>query len=149
MHYIPRHIRFLYLNVELPSVWGSGTHPREVLRPIVVSLHHIGFFAASPTVTVTHFISNQRIPLPILLDTLRQMPALRSFTLERCVLDWDATDAPWHVQIPMQNLTYLKVDVDTGSPAIFALLHRRLALPNGAKRRLRSHRSSDSYSSIL
>jgi hypothetical protein len=34
----------------------------------------------------THFTSNQQILLRILLDILRKMPALHSFTLERCGL---------------------------------------------------------------
>ena len=43
---------------------------------------------------------------------------------------------------------HLKVYVDAGSPVIFVLFHRRLALPNGAKKRHCSHRSSDPYSSM-
>jgi len=54
------------------------------------------------------------------------MPALYSLTLGRRVLDWKGIDAPRDVQIPMQNLMYLMVDIDAGSPVIFALLLLRL-----------------------
>lgn len=95
---------------------------------------------------ITHFTSNQQIPLQNLLDTLRQMPVLHSFTLERCVVDWRGPDAryPQGAPIPMQNLMYFTVDIDEGSPVIFALLLQRLALPDYAKKRIRSHKSSDS-----
>ena len=96
---------------------------------------------------ITHFTSNQRIPLQILLETLHQMPVLHSLTLERRILNWKGTDAPRDIQIPMQNLMYLTVDVDAGSSVVFALLHRRLALPNGTKKRLRTHKSIDSLNS--
>ena len=94
---------------------------------------------------ITHFTSDQQIPLGTLLDTLHQMPVLHSLTLERHILNWKGTDAPRDVQIPMPNLMYLTVDVDERSSVVFALLHRRLALPNGTKKRLRTHKSSDSF----
>lgn len=74
------------------------------------------------------------------------MPVLHSFTLERCVVDWRGPDArhPQGVPIPMQNLMYFTVDIDEGSPVIFALLLQRLALPDCAKKRIRSHKGSDS-----
>jgi hypothetical protein len=75
------------------------------------------------------------------------MPVLHSLTLERRILNWKGTDAPGDVQIPMHNLMYLTVDVDAGSSVVFALLHQRLALPKGAKKRLRTHTSSDSLDS--
>jgi hypothetical protein len=96
---------------------------------------------------ITHFTSNQWIPLQILLDTLRQMPVLHCLTLERHTLNWKGADAPRDVQIPMQNLMYLTVDVDAGSSVVFALLHRRLALPNGAKKRLRTRQSVETLKS--
>jgi hypothetical protein len=93
---------------------------------------------------VTSFTSSQQIPLRDLLDTLREMPALQSFALQRCDVAWQEADAPNDVpQIPMPNLTRLTVDVESRSPFCFALLHRRLALPDGAKRRLRVHTASD------
>ena len=150
--HIATHIRFLHLHVanqstpvELPNNLLGGQAP---IREMCFA--SVSFIIAPHWLLrgITHFTSNQRIPLQILLDTLCQMPVLLSFTLERCVLDWKGTDAPRDVQIPMQNLMYLKVDVDAGSPVIFALLHRRLALPNRAKKILRFHRSSDSYSSM-
>lgn len=92
---------------------------------------------------VTHFTSSQQIPLRDLLDSLCQMPALQSFTLLRCNLIWQDTDTPRNVQIPMRNLKYFAVDVDSRSPFFFTLLHQRLALPNGAKRRLCLHATAD------
>jgi hypothetical protein len=93
---------------------------------------------------ITHFTSNQYIPLRILLDTLHQMPVLHSLMFEGCILNWKGTDSPRDVQIPMQNLMYLTVDVDAKSSVAFALLNQRLALPNGAKKRLRTDMRSSS-----
>jgi hypothetical protein len=98
---------------------------------------------------VTHFTSSQQIALRDLLDSLRQMPALQSFVLSRCNLIWRDTDAPQSVQIPMPNLKYFTVDVDSRSPFFFALLHQRLALPNGVKRRLCLHTAADWGNSAL
>jgi hypothetical protein len=131
-------------HVELPENLFGGQAPIREAR--FITARHI----TAPRWLlrdITHFTSNQRIPLRILLDTLHQMPVLHSLTLERCTLNWKGTDAPRDVQIPMQNLMHLTVDVDAGSSVVFALLHRRLALPNGAKKRLRTHKSSDSLSS--
>ena len=92
---------------------------------------------------VTHFTSSQQIPLPDLLDSLRQMPALQSFALMRCDLIWQDTDAPRSVQIPMRDLKYFTVDVNSRSPFFFTLLHQRLALPIGVKKRLCLHTAAD------
>jgi len=92
---------------------------------------------------VTSFTASQQIPLQDLLDTLREMPALQSFTLQHCSVAWQDTDVPYNVQIPMRNLMHLTVDVDSQSPFCFTLLHQRLALPNGAKRILRLHTAAD------
>ena len=92
---------------------------------------------------VHHFTSSQQIPLRDLLNSLCQMPALQSFALLRCDLIWQDTDTPRNVQIPMPNLKYFTVDVDSRSPFFFTLLHQRLALPNGAKRRLCLHTTAD------
>jgi hypothetical protein len=94
---------------------------------------------------ITYFTSNQQIPLQDLLDTLGQMPVLHSFTLERCVPSWRYIDAqgPSDVQIRMPSLMYFAVDINTVSPIIFGLLHRRLSLPDGAKKRIRTHKSSE------
>ena len=146
-------IRSLSLNisversVELPDNLFGGQAPiREVCFVVTAS-----YIVAPHWLLrgITHFTSNQQIPLQILLDTLGQMPVLHSFTLERCILNWKGTDAPRDVQIQLPNLMYFTVDVDAGSPIIFALLHRRLSLPDGAKRRLHSHLNDDSYASKL
>jgi hypothetical protein len=92
---------------------------------------------------ITHFTSSQQIPLKDLLDTLRGMPALQSFALQRCTLMWQDTDTPQNVQIPMRDLTCFTVDANSRSPYFFALLNHRLALPEGAKRRLRVHAMAD------
>lgn len=114
------------------------------------SIHEVSFVAVNYIVAphglfsgVTYFTSSQHIPLQDLLDTLREMPALQSFTLQRCNVAWQDTDVPCNVQIPMRNLTHLTIDVDSQSPFYFTLLHQRLALPNGAKRRLRLHTAAD------
>ena len=145
------HIRSLSLHivgqrpVELPDNLFGGQAP----------IREVCFIAATSYIDaphwllrgITHLTSNQQIPLQNLLDTLAQMPVLHSFTLERCVLSWRGTDAPRDVRIRMPNLMYFTVDVDAGSPIIFALLNRRLSLPDGAKRRLHSHQNVDSYAS--
>ena len=130
--------------VELPENLFAGQAP----------IHEVRFTTGRHIVAprwllrgITHFTSNQKIPLRILLDTLHQMPVLHSLTLERRILDWKGTDAPGDVQIPMQNLMYLTVDLDAGSSVVFALLHRRLTLPNGAQKRLCTHKNSDSLNS--
>jgi hypothetical protein len=126
--------------VRLPvDLFGGQAPIREVC---VVAIDYVvappGLFHG-----VTHFTSSQQIPLRDLLDSLSQMPALESFTLLRCNLSWQDTDTPWNVQIPMRHLKYFRVDIDSRSPFFFALLHQRLALPNGAKRRLCLHRAAD------
>ncbi|KAH9959197.1 hypothetical protein BC827DRAFT_1214808 [Russula dissimulans] len=98
---------------------------------------------------VTHFTSDQYIPLQDLLDSLQQMPALQSFTLGRCRLDWQDSDAPSNVHIPMPNLLHFTVQANARSPVIFAILHRRLTLPEGAKMRVRARKSSDWDDSAL
>jgi len=85
---------------------------------------------------VTHFTSNQHLSLQDMLDSLRQMPALQSLTLKYHTPTWKDSDAPRNVPIPMPNLIHLKVDGGTGSPAVFAILHQRLTLPDGAKIRV-------------
>jgi len=92
---------------------------------------------------VTHFTSDHLIPLQDLLDSLRQMPALQSLTLKHCNLDWEDSDAPLDVPISMPNLMHFMVGTRARAPAIFAMLHQRLALPDGAKRRVRACKSSD------
>ncbi|KAH9987784.1 hypothetical protein BJV77DRAFT_1024174 [Russula vinacea] len=81
-----------------------------------------------------------------LLDALGQMHVLHSFTLERCVLQmWTVTpEPPDDFQIRMPNLMYFTVDVDTGSTIFFAMLYRRMVLPDGAKKRIRSHQCANS-----
>ena len=150
------HIRSLSLdiNFSFPNLWMPHVELPEDLFGGQAPIREAHFITtrriAAPRWLlrgITHFTSNQWIPLQILLDTLHQMPVLHSLTLERCILNWKSTDAPRDVQIPMQNLMYLTVDIDAGSSVVFALLHRRLALPNGAKKRLRTHKSSESLNS--
>ena len=148
------HIRSLSLDItdqylwalpfELPDNLFGGQAPIREAR--FITAHYI---VAPPWLLrgITRFTSNQRIPLQILLDTLQKMPVLHSLTLERRSLNWEGTDVPRDVQISMQNLMYLTVDVDAGSSVVFALLHRRLALPDGAKKRLRAHKSPGSFNS--
>ncbi|KAF8267415.1 hypothetical protein EI94DRAFT_1325273 [Lactarius quietus] len=54
---------------------------------------------------VTHFTSGEQIPLPYLLDTLRQMPALTHFTLQHGSAHWLETDVPRDMVIDMPRLT--------------------------------------------
>ncbi|KAH9055328.1 hypothetical protein EDB87DRAFT_1688347 [Lactarius vividus] len=86
---------------------------------------------------VTHFTSGEQIPLLLLLNALRQMPALTHFTLQNCRAQWQETDAPRDLVIEMPHLTDLVVHAD--SPRFFALLNEHLSLPNGAKRWLELH----------
>ena len=86
---------------------------------------------------VTHFTSGEQIPLLILLNALRQMPALTHFTLQHCRAHWLETDAPRDLVIEMPHLTNLVVRAD--SPRFFVLLNEHLSLPKGAKRRLELH----------
>jgi hypothetical protein len=92
---------------------------------------------------ITHFASNQFIPLQNLLDILHQMPALHSFTLKGRVIAnvRHPGAAPRDIRVPMPNLMYLTVSVDEGSPTIFAQLLRRLVLPDGARKSVRLHKS--------
>jgi hypothetical protein len=147
-----KHIRSLSLDIDFGRLWIPHAKLPENLFGGQAPIREARFITDRHIVAprcllrgITHFTSNQLIPLRILLDTLRQMPVLQSLTLERCILNWKGTDAPQDVQIPMRNLMYLTVDVDAGSSVFFALLHRRLALPNGVKKRLRTHKSSDSF----
>ena len=90
---------------------------------------------------ITHFTSHQLISLQNLLDILRQMPALHSFTLEGRIMVLRGTAAPREDQIPMPHLMYFTVNVNERSPRIFTQLLRRLVLPDGAKKRVRLHKS--------
>lgn len=86
---------------------------------------------------VTHFTSGEQIPLPILLNALRQMPALTHFTLQHCRAPWQETDASRDLIVDMPHLTSLVVRAD--SPRFFALLNEHLSLPKGANRWLELH----------
>jgi len=127
------------LPVKLPvNLFGGQAPIRDVSFSAigyVIAPHHI-FHG------VTHFTSNQHISLQNLLESLREMPALQSLTLQYRSLNWQDSDAPWDVPIPMPNLMHFSVDASARSPAIFTILHRRLTLPDGAKRRV-SARSLD------
>ena len=90
---------------------------------------------------ITHFTSNPLTSLQSLLDILNQMPALHSLTLKGVVLNVKRPTPPRDIQIPMPNLMYFTVNVDEGSPKIFAQLLRRLVLPDGARKRVRLHKS--------
>ena len=121
------------LSLDIADPWTNPVELPDNLIGGQASIREVCFVSVSYIIAphwllrdITHFTSNQRIPLRILLDTLRQMPALYSLTLGRRVLDWKGIDAPRDVQIPMQNLMYLMVDIDAGSPVIFALLLLRL-----------------------
>lgn len=87
--------------------------------------------------SVTHFTSGEQIPLPYLLDALRQMPALTHFTLQHCSAQWLETDVPRDLMVDIPHLTNLVVRAD--SPRFFVLLHEHLSLPKGAKRRFELH----------
>ena len=83
---------------------------------------------------ITQFTSGEQISLQVLLDALRQMPALTHFTLQYCRAHWEDTDAP---REPLIELPHLEdFSVYANSPRYFALLNRRLAIPRGAKRQL-------------
>lgn len=132
------------------------------IRPVVLPDNMLGGQVPVPTVRfftigssiiaprwflrgITHFTSYQLISLRGLLDILRQMPALYSFTLEGRVFsrafNVEGPATPRDVQIPMPNLMYFTVDVRKRSPTIFVQLLRRLALPQGAKKSVRLHKS--------
>ena len=83
---------------------------------------------------VTHFTSGEQIPLPYLLDALRQMPVLTHFTLQDCRATWEETDVPRDLIVDMPHLTTLIVRAD--SPRYFTLMNDHLSLPKGAKRYL-------------
>ena len=83
---------------------------------------------------VTHFTSGEQIALFVLLDALRQMPALTHFKLHHCRAYWHDSEAPGDPPIEMPHLEELVVHAD--SPRYFALLNQRLATPQTAKRRL-------------
>ena len=126
------------------SLWESGP-------PIILSENLFGGqapirrinFNADPCIVaphwllhgITHFTSGEQIILPDLLDALRQMPALTHFTLQYCRAHWEDTDAPREPLIELPHLEEFIVHAD--SPRYFALLNQRLALPRGAKRRLK------------
>ena len=127
-------------SVKLPvNLFGGQAPIREVRFSVVghiVAPHHL-FHG------VTHFTSDQHLPLRNMLDSLRQMSALESLTLKSRSLSWQDSDAPWDVPIPMPNLMHFAVEASARSPAIFTILHRRLTLPDGAKRRVCARRGSD------
>ena len=83
---------------------------------------------------VTHFTSCEQIALLDLLEALRQMPALTHFTLQHCRAHWQDSEASGDPPIEMSHLEELVVHAD--SPRYFALLNRRIAAPQSAKRRL-------------
>jgi hypothetical protein len=83
---------------------------------------------------IIRFSCHQEIPLPALLDALREMPMLEYFELQRCSLPWKDTDASPSPPIQMPSLMYFSVYAN--SLRFFTLLNQRLALPEGAKRRL-------------
>ena len=125
------------------SLWEPG--PPVVLSENLFGgqapIRHIHFSADRCIVAplwllrgVTHFTSGEQISLLDLLDALRQMPALTHFTLQHCRAHWEDTDAPRDPLIEMPHLKELVVHAD--SPRYFVLLNQRLALPQGAKRRL-------------
>ncbi|KAI9432485.1 hypothetical protein H4582DRAFT_1104051 [Lactarius indigo] len=126
------------------SFWELGPPVRlpEGLFGGEAPLRHIHFTAnrciiAPPQLLrgVTHFTSGEQIPFPLLLDALRQMPALTHFTLQHCRAHWQETDAPCDLIIEMPHLTNLVVHAD--SPRFFVLLNEHLSLPKGAKRWLK------------
>ena len=86
---------------------------------------------------VTHFTSGEQIPLPNLLDALRQMPALTHFTLQHCSSQWLESDVPHDLMVDIPHLTRLAVRAN--SPRFFVLLNKHLSLPKGVKRRLELH----------
>ena len=83
---------------------------------------------------ITHFTSGEQILLLDLLDALRQMPMLEQFTLQHCRAVWEDASAPHEPPIEMPHLKEFSVHAD--SPRYFTLLHQRLTIPRGAKRRL-------------
>jgi len=128
--------------VELPiNLFGGQAH----IRDVCLSAPAVCYTVAPRQLFhgVTHFTSDQCIPLQDLLDSLRRMPALQSLTLQQCTLYWEDSDAPLDVPILMPNLMHFTVGTRSRAPAIFAMLHRRLTLPDDAKRRVRAWRSSD------
>ena len=130
-------------SVELPDNLFGGQAPIREVRFVAEA----NYIVAPRWLLrgITYFTSNQQIPLQDLVNTLAQMPTLHSFTLKRCVLEWGYFDTPPDVQIRMPNLMYFSVDIDAGSPIFFGLLHRRLSLPDGAKKRIRTHKSFEAY----
>ena len=131
-------------NIELPDNLFGGQAPIRELR----FFKRHSYFAAPHWLLrgITHFTSDQEMSFEELLDALGQMHVLHSFTLERCVLQmWTVTpEPPDDFQIRMPNLMYFTVDVDTGSTIFFAMLYRRMVLPDGAKKRIRSHQCANS-----
>ena len=126
------------------SLWGSGppVFISEDLFGGQAPIRRISFTADSCIVAphwllrgITHFTSGEQILLPDLLDALRQMPALAHFTIAHCRAHWEDTDAPREPLIELPHLEEFSVHAD--SPRYFALLNQRLALPRGAKRRLK------------
>src|SRR5260221_8229787 len=53
---------------------------------------------------VTHFTSGEQIALLVLLDALRQMPALTHFTLQHCRAHWHDSEAPGDPPIEIPHL---------------------------------------------
>ncbi|KAI0272843.1 hypothetical protein BGY98DRAFT_152540 [Russula aff. rugulosa BPL654] len=128
------------------------------MRPVVLPDNILGgqvpvptvrFFTISSSIIaprwflrgITHFTSYQLISLRSLLDILRQMPALHSFTLEGRVFNVRGPAAPRDIQIPMPNLMYFTVNVHKRSPTLFVQLLQQLVLPEGAKKSVRLHKS--------
>jgi hypothetical protein len=126
------------------SLWEPG--PPVVLSENLFGgqapIRHINFSANRCIVPprwllrgVTHFTSCEQIALSDLLDALRHMPALTHFTLQHCRAYWEDSDAPRDPLIELPHLEEFIVHAD--SPRYFVLLNQRLALPRGAKRRLK------------
>jgi len=83
---------------------------------------------------LTCFKVGGKVPLENLLDALRQMPVLEHFTLLKCTAVWDEVDVFPGAPIPMERLE--EFIVSTESPRHFVLLAMRLAIPEGARKRL-------------
>ena len=85
---------------------------------------------------ITRFECHQQIMLHALLDVMREMPMLQDFELHSSFNHepWEDTDTPQSATIKMPSLMCLSVHAH--SLRFFIVLNQRLALPEGARRRL-------------
>lgn len=139
----PSSLQSLSINIPLWDLGAPFKIPDDVFA-FEVSVRSLSFSADRALHApdwllrgLTSFKTGGKVPLLDLLDALRQMPALRHFTLFKCTAVWDEADIFPGSLISMNRLE--EFIVRTEHPRHFVLLATHLAIPDAARKRLAVH----------